>query len=289
MTLDSSGWFDWAWRFPLDLRLIRDGGKVIENRPTSMEGICGHSLEGWVSVNDNIRTLLGKGPSGCTPAERGAVMNALERIYWAFRDPSRTSTGWHATNILGVSALIQHAPWHARLAHGNAFNVRGPGLEHEGTAANGEIDAHQVATSLRITRDTEAAYGRKFPWTEHRRWGPTACPSERLAPLHAALAKGGNEVTREEYDELVRDIWGRPERRAELKTSGVTSLEGRIDRLERADGPIGTRLSSIETEAKRQATELARHTAAPHTADGIRDDVIAAFTAGAATMNGEQP
>ena len=283
MTLQPDGWFSWAWRFPLDLRLIRDGGKLIEERPSTMEAICGHSLEGWVSVSEQIRTLLGKGPSGCTPAERGAVMNALERIYWALNDPKHPTKGWHATNIRNVSALIQHAPIDARLAHGHAFNPRGPGIEHEGVAPN-EIDASQVATSLRITRDTEAAYKRPVPWTwtEHRKWGPTACPSERLAPLHAALAKGCNEVTREEYDELVRDIWGSPERRADLKKNGVSALETRVDRFERADGPIGQRLGKLESG-------LTEHRNAPHMAtDAVtRDELMDAAGAFIANINGE--
>lgn len=289
MTLQADGFFDWAWRLECDhTTLLRDGGKLIEARPSAMEAVCGHSLEGWVSVPDHVRHILGSGPQAATPTQREIAMSWLEKVYWAWRDPKRTSTAWHATNIRGATALIQHAPIWTRLAHGNAFNPRGPGIEHEGIAPN-EIDAHQVATSLRITRDLEAYYQRPVPWTwtEHRKWGPTACPSERLAPLHAALAKGGDEVTREEYDELVRDIWGTPERRAELKASGVTSLEGRIDRFERADGPIGTRLTSIEAEAKRQATELARHTSAPHTADGLRGEMVDAFGAAAAFLNGE--
>ena len=60
-----------------------------------------------------------------------------------------------------------------------------------------------------------------------------------------------------------------------------TALVNHIDGTETHGNPM--------KEIERIANELARHTAAPHTADGIRDDVIAAFTAGAATMNGEQP
>lgn len=92
-----------------------------------------------------------------------------------------------------------------------------------------------------------------------------APPSERAA-IYRYLLEKEDQVTREEYDALVRDIWGSPERREELRTRGVLPIEGRLNNLESNDGPIGKRLSRLETD-------LTTHRNAPHTGDGILDEL----------------
>lgn len=253
MTLDSSGFFDWAWRLECDYNtLLRDGGKLISHAPNALEFNVGHSLEGHVWITPEIRALAGKGPQNCTPAERTRVLLALNAAYWAWRDPERASTSWHGTNLRGVTALVQHAPVFARLAHGNAANPRGPGWEHEGVEGT-PIDDYQVATSLRITNDMNAFYRKSFVWRMHREFGPTSCPSERLAPLFAALAGGRKEIelSSQEYIELKAELAslravtvGTREREAALAQN--EPVEKRLDSIERQDGWLDKRLDTLE-------------------------------------------
>lgn len=254
MTLQADGFFDWAWRLECDYKtLLRDGGKLISTAPNALEFNVGHSLEGHVWITPEIRLLAGKGPQFCTPAERTRVMLALNAAYWAWRDADRPSTSWHGTNLRGVAALVQHAPVFARLAHGNTANPRGPGWEHEGVVGT-PIDALQVATSLRITSDMAEFYKKQsFTWRMHREFGPTSCPSERLAPLFSALAGGRKEIemASQEYIELKAAIdglravtVGTPEREAALRQ--FLPVEKRLDSMERQDGWLDKRLDTLE-------------------------------------------
>lgn len=263
MTLLADGYFDWAWRLECDLRLIRDGGKLIEARPNSMEFILGHSLEGHVWITAEIRALAGKGPQNCTPAERTRVILALNAAYWAWRDADRPTTAWHVTNLRGVLAIVQHAPFHVRLAHGHAANPRAPGVEHEGVVGT-PIDEYQEASSLRITRDAEEAYGRKLEWGQHNQYGPTACPSNRLARLLAALAKAIQEVemSSAEYielkaglDRLTAVTVGDEARLAAL--AQFKPVEWRVDRMERADGWLSIALNLLAQRVEKLEAEVA--------------------------------
>lgn len=150
-----------------------------------------------------------------------------------------------------------------------------PYLAQVGTPPKG-ICTHEDSANGRKTGKSDP--GPLFPW-------------DTFLARARFYAGEEEEVTREELDavigELVRDIWGSAERRAELVAGGNSPLETRVTRFERNDGPIGVRLAAIESEAKRQATKLDSHTSAPHTADGLRGEMVDAFGAAAAFLNGE--
>ena len=160
--------------------------------------------------------------------------------------------------------------------------VRIPYLAQVGTPPRG-ICTHEDSANGRRTGKSDP--GPLFPWAHF---------------LERARHYAGevDEVTREEFEALkqrvddihgalVKDIWGSPEYRAELKGKGVSALAVRMNEFERQEGWLDKRMDAIEDEAKRQANELARHTSAPHTADGLRGEMVDAFGAAAAFLNGE--
>ena len=179
MAITPDGWFTWADRYPGPA----NRASYMGGQPTSMTAITHHSLEGWLGD------------------------------YSALTDPARFPTSWHWTVPLSGN-VQQHYPVTARLVHGNAANVLGPGGESEGLAPT-PLNASQIAHWLHIHADIEVFTGKKFEripgsrrgLVEHREMGPTACPSERYAPLWAAIS-GGTEMPDPRVDEIIKALGG---------------------------------------------------------------------------------
>lgn len=208
MTLLATGYFDWApiYRTPAFDALITAGGKLISTRRTPVEFLVIHSLEGRVSVRNEIRELISRWPN-LPETDRARVLEVLGRAHFEFKNPRRPAVAWHGTILQRTKfGLIQHAPIWAHLAHGHAANPRGPGYENEGLAPE-PFDTFQCETWERMTADCEAFFGRRYrrelmSLREHREFGPTACPSERPAPLYAREME--EEMTPDEKARLER-------------------------------------------------------------------------------------
>ena len=188
MTITSGGWFDWSTREPgpTDRQAFYSANILIK-------AIFHHSMEGY----------------------RGS--------YSALTDPARKPTGWCGT-VAFDGTLYQHYPVQAKLVASHAGNDFGPAFELEGVQSQ-PINAAQLATWKRIHKDI-ADYTRRAPirkagtinlnaipanelWLlEHRQVGPTACPSERYAPLWAALAGEPQEDDMALLDEVVAALGG---------------------------------------------------------------------------------
>ena len=178
---DANGWDGWlecATKFPGPT----DRWKQFGFAHTAMTTLVHHSQEGW------FRTGQGS--------------------YHAFRDPKRFPTAWMATVTLG-GEIYQHYPAFARLRTSSGANLAGPGIEMEGfgvrnprtgkpdLASPKQIEAFRRIhleikdhyPDLRLERNAKAKTGDNPIWglTEHRqfptKWGGTACPSDRYAPL----------------------------------------------------------------------------------------------------------
>lgn len=132
--------------------------------------------------------------------------------YSALTDPRRFPTGWTGT-VAYDGTLYQHYPVWAGLAHGGPnANPNGPGYESEGMQYE-PLTGAQVETWQRILADLEQFSGHPFPrlpgtrtgLVEHREAAPTACPSERYAPLYAALE---GDMTPEQVRAIVDEAVG---------------------------------------------------------------------------------
>lgn len=228
------GWFDWAIPLPLDYnRTLAQGGKAISTTPNRMEIVVNHSLEGGVFLTSAMREMANRWES-LGSRDRSAVIAALDRAYWAWREPTRPTTGWHWTTLRGCPSgvVVQHAPITARLAHGHSANPLGPGGEAEGTKGN-LLDAGQIRANIRIHDDLEAAgylpYRRENGrLAEHGEYGPTSCPSGRYAPLYVAMRQHDQGID-------VRDAIERLERRIDDLSIAVFagSERGGASRAER--------------------------------------------------------
>lgn len=200
--ITENGWFDWA---------IKDPGPLarwlaFDLARTPMDAIYHHSLEGWFN-----------------PVSSDG--------YNVMKDPARHPTGWHGTVVkrniwYPTGTLVQHYPVFARLQHANGGNIIGPGFETEGVQAQ-PLLPEQVATWLRIHADMRAFTGKAYPripgngrigLCEHREapgGNTTECPSERYAPLWAAIANGDDVVSQADFDkalariaQLETQMWG---------------------------------------------------------------------------------
>ncbi len=184
--LIDDGWFDWT---------IRDPGpadRVLSAFRCPVSVYVEHSMEGTYT------------PGG----------------YIVLRDPETFPTAWHWTKKRD-GKVYQHYPIQAHLQHGHAANILGPGGELEGFRGEPITDA-QLSSELRIIDDINAwlrrhgkpelvrdpekrPQGTKRGLVEHREMAPqsntTLCPSERYAPLWAALE--GTDVTTQEYETLL--------------------------------------------------------------------------------------
>lgn len=162
------------------------------------------------------------------PADRAAfyhtttAMNAVFHhdregagdAYDVLTDPARYPTGYH-WQVRYDGTLDQHYDVRLALVASNDGNFAGPAGEMEGFA-NEPANPAQVATWLRIHRDLAAFTGRtpkrvttpklsyadlqRIPtgelWLlEHRQVGATSCPSERYAPLWAALVEEDDDMS----------------------------------------------------------------------------------------------
>lgn len=189
MSILDSGYFDWAVKAPGPQARLD-----FYNSRTPVDVCCHHSAEGWY-----------------------ATYQVQER-------PERYPTMPHG-HVLIDGTLMQHAPIWAATVHGHAANLRGPGWEAEGLRPS-EITAAQQGTFRRIHRELSWFTGRTpTRWTgtypqlppsipgilwlvEHRQMGQTECPSERYAPLWAALQAGEED----EEDGMTNDERKRLER-----------------------------------------------------------------------------
>jgi hypothetical protein len=227
--IDAGGWFDWALRDPGPA----DRATYMGGAPTAMTAIIHHSMEGLFS-----------------PVNGGDGYNVM-------RDRARFPTAWHGT-VTRAGVLWQHYPVTARLVHAHAGNVRGPGFESEGFAPE-PLTAAQVRTWRRIHADIAAFVGRPFTrvpgsgvgLVEHREVGPTACPSERYAPLWAAIAGDDEEEEAMSDDDLLALFAGSEE------TDESGALLSREERLKRArfrrDEAAAGRAPSVRELALRAA------------------------------------
>lgn len=158
--------------------------------------------------------------------------------------------------------------------------TRIPFLAQTGTPPPGICTHEDSANGLRTGKSDP---GPLFPWDTFLR--------------KARAYAGGDEVTKEEFEALkkrvddihgalVRDIWTTPERRAELVANGNASIETRLNNSESNEGPIGKRLTKLESG-------LAEHRNAPHVGDGLvtRDELMDAAEKShdryISTLNGE--
>lgn len=171
-----SGWFNWATleKAPQD-RLDFYGTK------TPVDLLVHHSYEGWYA-NYKVQYV-----------------------------PERYPTAPHGV-VLESGEFIQIAPYNAATVHGHMANLRGPGIEADGTNAKLLTQA-QIDTFRRIHGELEQITSRKVQrWTgsgspatkdgilwlvEHKQMGPTACPSNRYQELW--------EILEQEEDQEVLD------------------------------------------------------------------------------------
>lgn len=194
MTISKDGWFDWAIRDPgPESRWLVFGSTV-----TPMLAIYHHSLEGYFNP------------------VAGPKYNVMD-------DPKTTPTAWH-WSVTKDGAVYQHFPVFARLQHANGGNAIGPGGESEGFAGE-PLTEPQTGAWLRIHEDMRVFAKQPFLRSTDGRTGlcehreapgaQTACPSERYAPLWAALNNPAeDEVTREEFEAFKKNT---DERLAQLE------------------------------------------------------------------------
>lgn len=166
------GWVDWAKRRP------GPANKVYAEKNKRL-GICLHSMEGW-----------------------------LEGSFRELDKPDRQASWTFSLSLTGD--LYQHYSVDSSIwASGNfKANTSYVALELEGLASM-PINAPQLKTLMRLL--LELGYTEPgVTIREHRQvWnletpnaGPTACPSERYAPLYAAL-KEENDMTTDEVNALI--------------------------------------------------------------------------------------
>lgn len=190
--IDDAGWFDW---------MIDDWGpqdRILSALKTPVDVYTLHSMEGTYAF-----------PNG----------------FIVLRDPQYKPTAWHWTKMRD-GRVMQHYPLQTHLQHGHAANNLGPGGEAEGFASD-PLTPAQVAADLRIIddinqwrtrngkapliREATRPQGRARGLVEHREMAParntTQCPSERYAPLWAALDVRNVPVTRGEFDAALKRIY----------------------------------------------------------------------------------
>lgn len=233
------GFFDWMTRNPGPA----DRGAYMGGRPTSMECITHHSMEGWMGS------------------------------YSAMTDPSRFPTAWH-WSVPRTDGMVpeQHYPVFARLVHGHAANILGPGGESEGDKDQPLTD-WQIECWLRIHADMEVFAGRKYTrnpiisgisargLVEHRQMGPTACPSERYAPLWATIAgPKEQDMTPAEVQRIIDTTIAALVRDSRLVDSGqvpelVAMLVGAVP---------STYTDPVDTELQRKIREAVKEQFIPH-------------------------
>lgn len=266
MNITNDGWITWAIRDPGPASRWAAFGNVI----TPVNAIYHHSFEGWFN-----------------PVSDGDGYNVMN-------DPGMAPTAWHGTvtsrpvKFKGASlppgTLFQHYPINARLQHANGGNVIGPGFELEGLAPT-PITPDQVKTYLAIHRDiaewTKKSYARPTGLVEHREapGAQTSCPSERYAPLWAAI-KAGGEVTKEEYEALLVRMTN-----LEWLVTGKSGSEAVAiakDFAAKGISPVLTRVNRFETEGDSVARtningHVLNHSAQP---GGVADHIHEGSTTG---------
>ena len=288
------GWLSWAIPLPIpDIdKLIRDGGKLISTNPTPVEWQTFHSQEGYVQIPDRIRAMAGVWPE-LSAGDRFEVIQALGESHWEWANPARPTTAWHGTNLQNCGprgALVQHAPAHARLAHGHASNPHGPGWEAEGILSQ-PLDEGQRAVVRRILDESTEHYGLAYSRAnrtirEHRESGPTLCPSERYTALWAELevdmatldeindkldilARAGFSGFEERgltEDERTENAWRRA---GNIAAANVAELAGTIDEGDLAS--VAESARSAHRMAENAQDLLIDHSADEH---GVEDDEL---------------
>ena len=175
-----NGWLDWT---------ARNGGPLnkVYAEPNVGEGICWHSMEGGYF---------------------GSLAEMMK--------PERQASWTFSLRLDGQ--LVQHYPvdescWASGNFHANTHFWS---VELEGTF-NMPINTAQMATAKKLIAEWEGHTGqvatRPTTLLEHRevatRWSPnaggTACPSERYAPLWAALEEQEEDMTRAEVLALLAE------------------------------------------------------------------------------------
>ena len=200
MPVEGGGWIDWATRLPgpaAKAYAIANSGR----------GVCLHSMEGWYE------------------GSRTELMNMARQASWQF-------------SLRLSGELVQHYPVTASCWASGCFeaNTKLWSVELEGVAGT-PANTAQVRTLLRLGAEFEAATGLAFTRAqpnqtifEHREvwdWsrpnaGPTACPSDRYAPLYAAMEEG--DVTEDQVRALIAAALAERDQ-AEVGRLGSTQIE----------------------------------------------------------------
>jgi hypothetical protein len=193
MTINGAGWLDWTDHFP-------GPGNKVYAEPNAGLGIVWHSMEGWYDWSFN-----------------GELMNPNRQASWMF-------------SIKLDGTLVEHYPITASCwASGNGLaNTHWWSVELEGLFSM-PINAAQLMTAEALIAEW-AEWSGKVPsragqplggifgdglktMLEHREvdtivaenGGETACPSERYAPLWAAL-EGEIDMTRDELLQILQEL-----------------------------------------------------------------------------------
>lgn len=230
--IDETGFFDWAISDPGPPERVLSGQRM----PVSVY-VC-HSMEGTYAYG-----------------KPGA--------YIALRDGTRFPTAWHWSKLRD-GRVCQHYPVWAHLQHAHAANVLGPGGEAEGfedeplTAAQvaadvriiGDINAWRTKRGLLpLARDTrDMPQGTKRGLVEHREMGGTECPSERYAPLWAAL-KGDDDMPDPRVDKILQVLGA-----AQIDKWIADGDEPLLDAFEREQKARGAATNAINAHIREHPT-----------------------------------
>ncbi len=232
--INTDGWYDWAIRVP------GPANKQYDQRNT-MAGAALHSMEGYY-------------------AGSLAELNKAER-----------QASWMAS-VKQDGTLVQHYPvFTSCWASGNSLaNTTLVAFELEGVAGTPATEK-QVATMLRALKELGTFAGfvpkRATPGRtlhEHREvwnWttpnaGATSCPSDRYAPLYAALegatAVAEEPVTRREFEDFLLAVF-----------SGSEEIGDRATKLNNARYRVQQRVEmktqSVAEKAEQKPTAVAPH------------------------------
>lgn len=210
------GWVDWAVKKP-------GPAHKVYPQVNWILGWALHSQEGWQAGSES--RLFGPDDAS-----------------WTF-------------SVLLTGEVRQHYPMTASVwtSSSRDWNTRYPSIEAEGMASRGPLNAAQVASVLRLFQEAEEEYRLiakrdqplKTLW-EHREnpAASTACPSERYAPLYAALQEDDMGLSEDQVIALIHKTMA--------ETSFYNYTAARFSVIARA-ADLSTNLDTLEAMLTVQA------------------------------------